>query len=548
MLRAGNRLAFACCLCSAGSLTPLPAQGPAVQGAARISLTGQVFTRDGEPAEGATVRVQAPDHASTQSTVTDQAGWFVFSRLVAGTYTLSAEKAAEHSAAQAITLRLAGSEGIHLTLNQAGTIASGATADPGSLHKMDFSDQPDFTVAGVTDWTAVGGHGSDATLRTSEDLARETLALKAQGSRASNGAQIEKADAAASEARLLNAFSAAPNSDAANRDLGEHYLQVNEFAKALAPLRRASQLNSKSDANAYDLALAYQGSGDPARAREQITRALQLKDAASYHRLASVLDEALGDSVAAVRQDEMATHLDPSEADYLAWGSELLLHRAIWQASEVLAAGAKAHPSSARLKTAWGAALFASALYDEAAQRLCEASDLDPGSPEPYVFMGKVALVAPKPLACIQPRLERRLQQQPNSAETHYVLAMALLHGSSAPDRARATTLLRKAVVLDPKCAAAYLQLGIFAFGDRDYREAVQLYQQAIAADPHLSEAHYRLGMAYDRTGETMKAQQELQLHTSLDQMQADAIEQQRQQVKQFLIVLKGSPEPVPNH
>ena len=43
---------------------------------------------------------------------------------------------------------------------------------------MEFADKPNFTVAGVTDWTAVGGHGSDATLRTSEALARETTTLK----------------------------------------------------------------------------------------------------------------------------------------------------------------------------------------------------------------------------------------------------------------------------------------------------------------------------------------------------------------------------------
>ena len=47
---------------------------------------------------------------------------------------------------------------------------------------MEFADKPNFTVAGVTDWTAVGGHGSDATLRTSEALARETVTLKPQGS------------------------------------------------------------------------------------------------------------------------------------------------------------------------------------------------------------------------------------------------------------------------------------------------------------------------------------------------------------------------------
>ncbi len=38
---------------------------------------------------------------------------------------------------------------------------------------MEFADKPDFAVAGVTDWTAVGGHGSDSSLRTSEALTRE---------------------------------------------------------------------------------------------------------------------------------------------------------------------------------------------------------------------------------------------------------------------------------------------------------------------------------------------------------------------------------------
>ena len=42
---------------------------------------------------------------------------------------------------------------------------------------MDFADEPNFTVAGITDWTAVGGHGADTNLRASETLAKETVAL-----------------------------------------------------------------------------------------------------------------------------------------------------------------------------------------------------------------------------------------------------------------------------------------------------------------------------------------------------------------------------------
>ena len=50
---------------------------------------------------------------------------------------------------------------------------------------------------------------------------------------------------------------------------------------------------------------------------------------ADAHRLAGELDEKLGDPLAAVQEYERAARLDPSEQNYFAWGSELLLHRAV---------------------------------------------------------------------------------------------------------------------------------------------------------------------------------------------------------------------------
>src|SRR6266850_2110236 len=43
---------------------------------------------------------------------------------------------------------------------------------------IEFSDSPDYTVAGVTDWSNVALHGSGANVRTGESLAKETAALK----------------------------------------------------------------------------------------------------------------------------------------------------------------------------------------------------------------------------------------------------------------------------------------------------------------------------------------------------------------------------------
>ena len=66
------------------------------------------------------------------------------------------------------------------------------------------------------------------------------------------------------------------------------------------------------------------------------------------------------------------------------------------------------------------------ALYDEAAASLCAASDLNPSDPEPYIFMGRIEMASPKPLACIEPRLARFVQAQPENSLANYFYAMAI--------------------------------------------------------------------------------------------------------------------------
>jgi tetratricopeptide (TPR) repeat protein len=102
--------------------------------------------------------------------------------------------------------------------------------------------------------------------------------------------------------------------------------------------------------------------------------------------------------------------------------------------------------------------------------------------------------------------------------------------------------MLTKAVTLDARCADAYLELGILSFSRREYEKAIGFYTSAIQANPQLSAAHYRLGVAYDRIGERAKASQEFQLHDEIEKQLAAAVERQRREVKQFLVVAPGAP------
>jgi tetratricopeptide (TPR) repeat protein len=298
------------------------------------------------------------------------------------------------------------------------------------------------------------------------------------------------------------------------------------------------------DDNTYDLALAHKEVGDFSRAHEYVQKLRAHKNSADLHRLAGELDEKLGDALAAVREEEQAVRLDPTEQNYFEWGSELLLHRAVWQAAEVFRNGAKLYPKSSRMLTALGASLFAAALYDEAALRLCDASDLDPTDPEPYSFMGKVEREAPAPLPCVEQKLARFLEMQPDSALANYLYAMAVWKRQELrADQValqKVETLLTKAVKIDRNCVDSYLQLGILYSSQHNYAKAIDLYKKAIEIDPQLGEAHYRLGVAHDRMGEPTEAKREFALHDEIEKQKAAAVERQRREIKQFLVVLQG--------
>ena len=340
------------------------------------------------------------------------------------------------------------------------------TAPVSAEQEMQFSDQPNFSVAGVTDWTAVGGHGSDSTLRTTESLASATAALKS------------------GESALGNSSSSKPGG------------------------------NSEADG----------------------------------YRLSGERFEAAGDALSAVRAFEHAATLDPSEPNYFAWGSELLLHRAIWQAEDIFRKGVVSFPKSVRMNVALGTALFAGARYEEAAQRLCSASDLDPAAAEPYLFMGRMQIIAPDALPCIEPHLSRFVKQQPTNSVANYLYAMTLLKNQEiAPNPVavqHAVFLLEQAVAIDPQYGDAYLQLGILANARHNNPEAVRYYTKAIQSTPSLADAHYRLGVLYDRAGDHERAKQEFQLHDQIKQQQAALTEQQRRDIKQFLFAKPDAAAP----
>ncbi len=237
----------------------------------------------------------------------------------------------------------------------------------------------------------------------------------------------------------------------------------------------------------------------------------------------------------AVRAYQHAAELDPSEANLFNWGTELLTHRAADQAVEVFTTGHRLFPRSTRTLLGLAVALYSRGDYDQAAQRFFEAADLDPADPAPYLFLGKISSGAIQGLDGYAQRMERFARLHPENAWANYYAAATLI--SRAPSKAR--VLLDKAVRLEPKLGEAFLLLGILNADDGNPSLAIASYQNAIRVSPEMEEAHYRLAMAYRKTGESERAQKELELYQQLQKQSAEALERERSQIQQFVFDLK---------
>src|SRR6202790_4390194 len=501
------------------------------------TIEGRLRNSNGDTIAGASVFLEDKGHVRSAETKTQEDGSFVLRDLHPGSFALRAEKSGVQSAAVASIVLLRGEKkGVDLVL---GSEESGSSP-------MQFADKPDFTVAGVTDGTDIGGHGSDTNLRTSEALARETAAFKS-GERTGTTVATPP-EYREMENKLRATLAQTPGNFEANHRLGEFYFRSQRYSEAASFLQAAYHIDSANYPNAYDLALAYRGNGDFARAREHARHLLASGEKGVVCRLLGDLDEHPGDPREAVREYESAARLEPSEQNYFNWGTELLLHKAPHPAVEIFTKGSEAHPNSARILAGLGAALSANGSYSEAARRLCEPSDLNPADPAPYISLGKMEKAAPDPLPCAEEKLSRFASEQPANSLANYYYAVALWKSEREPRNsarmAQAATLLEKATSLDPKLAEAYLQLGIMSSASGDNTRAISAYKKAIEANPQSGEAHYRLGLAYKRIGEDAKAKQELQLYKQIDQTETAAVERQRRELRQFMIILKDQPAP----
>jgi tetratricopeptide (TPR) repeat protein len=352
------------------------------------------------------------------------------------------------------------------------------------------------------------------------------------------------------EAQFKKALVIEPRNYSANHNLAEFYLQAKRLPEALPQLEAAQRINPAAYDNGYDLAEAYFLGGRLDEAETLVKQLLKQKDTGELHNLAAQISEKKGNFLNAAKEFEVAAHMDPSEENLFAWGSEFLLHRTYQPAIEVFQKGIQRYPDAPRLYMGLGMSLYSRGLYDESIKALLTAADLNPADARCYLFLSKAYLSAPNQAEDVIGRFKTYAEMQPGNALALYYYAMSLWKGrrteATPVDFAGVEALLQKSIALDSSIADAHLQLGILYATQHEYPKAYPEYIRALQLDSNLPDVHFRLGQYYVRVGEKDHADQEFDTYKKLHAQHLADVDKERAEVQQFVYAAQSTPSRQP--
>lgn len=263
------------------------------------SLHGSIHDEKGNPIAHVVVVLGSKVSSDKVTTYTDTQGHYNFTNLHDGVYTLEATTEAGTAHLDLVFLKPHESKTLDLTL---------ASLQPGKAPTPSipqFFDEPQFTVAGVTDTTNLGGHGSDTIVRTRDSLAKETASLSEARPKESSDA-----DARANAQRLLATHETADLHHVL-ADLDE---KLGDSLEAVRHYQRAAELDP-SEAHLFDWGAELLLHHAPEPAAEVFSNGTRKYPSSSRMLLGlGAAAFARGDSDGATRRICQASDLNPADA------------------------------------------------------------------------------------------------------------------------------------------------------------------------------------------------------------------------------------------
>jgi tetratricopeptide (TPR) repeat protein len=263
------------------ALLALPAFGQAQTTEQSAVVQGTVCDSEGVPLPGASVSLQSADHSRNLVVRADAKGRYRFEHLPSGTYMLHASDSGfvpKEKGPILVVETESKTIDLHLTKADSGARDTSST--------VQFSDEPQFQIAGIVDPSNYGGHGSDAGLITKEALARDTDSLKREADPTSSGSAADlhrlKGDTAEKEGRSLEAVHEYQLAAEANPSepnlfaLGAELLLHRAFEPAIGVFSPGHHQFPASVRMAVGLSIATYDGGDTERGEQLLLQACEI--------------------------------------------------------------------------------------------------------------------------------------------------------------------------------------------------------------------------------------------------------------------------------
>jgi tetratricopeptide (TPR) repeat protein len=352
----------------------------------------------------------------------------------------------------------------------------------------------------------------------------EVLAQNVFTNRLQHAAQFLAAgDKVRAEDILQSVLRASPNEYRALDLLGVVRILQHRENDAGDLFRRVVQIKPEFASGHAHLGLLYVQTGRLDEAVPELSEAVRL-DPARTDALDALVriwrDQAqaaakIGDSSAAMALLIDARKLAPKNADVQFEFGMAALQMSLWEdASGAFQQSLHLHNNDPMVFWGLGRAFMGESKFEEARQQFASYVALRPADSAGHCALG-MTFAALQQSTEARAQFEQSIALEPAQTESYYRLGQLYL---DSKDLDSAGKNLLVVLERDPKHAGALAALGRIDFERKQYTEAIDLLQRAIANDETLSVAHYYLGLSYSRMGRKAESDQELQRAVRLEQ------------------------------
>lgn len=293
----------------------------------------------------------------------------------------------------------------------------------------------------------------------------------------------------------------------------------------------------------FNLAVVQQRLGKLPAAIRTARSALALEETSEAHLLLGDLLESQGEPLEAVTHFQKAVTLDPSPDNYFALGYEFLLHWNWEAAAQVFSEGLERAPDSWNLWIGEGAAALGLTRYEEATRAFLKAVKLRPGEMMGFHLLSQAFDRSEQAFEEALVSFRQLLDRDPTNPLALYFEALATLRGASrSGDSSQVATRVATLAELtrqDPRFLEAHLLLSEILFELQEWPASVDALRQAVDLDPNHVLAHYRLGLALQRSGQAHEARQTLQRYRELKAQEDRTVGERVAVTTRFIVELK---------